>query len=93
MSARMSGRLVQPCSECGARLRLSSMAVLSTMSALGLIGTALAYVFYPHSAMLIIALVFLLLILIASWATRIEAAPGLPPADAVPPPRKEPPRA
>ena len=89
----MSGRLVQPCTECGARLKLSSMALLTTLSAFGLITTAIIYVFYQDNYLLWIALVFLLLMLIAMLATRLEAVPGstLPPA-AVPPPRNEPPR-
>ena len=95
MSARLSGRLVQPCPECGARLRLSSMAVLSTTSALGLIITAITYALYFRSeyasTLLVISLVFLLLIFIAMLATRLEAAPSIP-KDAVPPPRQEPPR-
>jgi hypothetical protein len=93
MSTKMSGRLVQPCTECGARLRLSSMALLTTLSAFGLITTAMIYVFYQDNYLLWIALVFLLLMLIAMLATRLEAVPGstLPPA-AVPPPRNEPPR-
>lgn len=94
MSSMMSGRLVQPCSECGARLRLSSMALLSTTSALGLLSTAVVYVFYQHSSLLVIALVLLLLLLIAMLATRLETVPGSRkvPAEAVPPPRNEPPR-
>lgn len=100
MSSGMSGRLVQPCTECGARLRLSSMALLSTLSALGLIGTSITYIFYPVSRLLVIALVLLLLLLIAMMATRLETVPGgsasgprKVPDDAVPPPRNEPPRA
>lgn len=93
MSAKMSGRLVQPCTECGARLRLSSMALLTTISALGLITTAIIYVFYQDNYLLWIALVFLLLMLIAMLATRLEAVPSATiPRDAVPPPRNEPPR-
>ena len=95
MSSVMSGRLVQPCSECGARLRLSSMALLSTTSAIGLIGVAVLYVFNPVGPLLAIALVLLFLMLFAMMRTRIETAPSTPrgvPADAVPPPRDEPPR-
>jgi hypothetical protein len=94
MSSVMSGRLVQPCSECGARLRLSSMALLSTTSALGLIGTAITYLVYPVAPLLIIALVLLGLMLFAMMATRLETAPAVRLAvEAVPPPRNEAPRA
>ena len=90
----MSGRLVQPCTECGARLKLSSMALLTTISAFGLIGTSVIYLFYQDNYLLWIALVFLLLMLIAMMATRLEAVPQASsvPKDAVPPPRNEPPR-
>lgn len=95
MSSVMSGRLVQPCSECGARLRLSAMALLTTTSALGLIGTALVYLFYPVMVLLWIALVPLALMLFAMMSTRLETAPSTHRVsmDAVPPPRSEPPRA
>ena len=89
----MSGRLVQPCSECGAQLRLSAMVLLATTSALGLIGTAVIYVFYPVAYLLAIALVLLALMLFAMMSTRLETAPRGIPAEAVPPPRNEPPRA
>jgi len=75
MSAGMSGRLVQPCAECGAKLRLSSMALVSTICALGLIITAVTYIFYQSSVLLFIALAFLLILLIAMLATRIETIP------------------
>ena len=93
MAAKMSGRLVQPCTECGARLRLSSMALLTSISAFGLIATSGIYVFYQDNYLLWIALVFLLLMLIAMMATRLEAVPANTiPKDAVPPPRNEAPR-
>ena len=71
------------------------MALLSTTCALGLIGTAVIYVFNPVSVLLAIALVLLGLMLFSMMATRIEMAPATPrgvPVDAVPPPRNEPPR-
>ena len=95
MSSVMSGRLVQPCSECGARLRLSAMVLLSTTSAIGLIGTAVIYVFNPVAPLLAIALVLLGLMLFSMMRTRIETAPSIPrgvPLEAVPPPRNEHPR-
>lgn len=94
MSSVMTGRLVQPCPECGARLRLSSMALLSTTSAIGLIATAVLYMLYPVLPLLAIAVVLLLLMLFSMLATRLETAPSSPriPTEAVPPPRNEPPR-
>jgi hypothetical protein len=95
MSSMMSGRLVQPCSECGAQLRLSAMVLLATTSAIGLISTAVIYLLYPVMYLLAIALVLLALMLFAMMSTRLETAParrGLP-VEAVPPPRNEPPRA
>jgi hypothetical protein len=95
MSSVMSGRLVQPCSECGARLRLSAMVLLSTTSALGLIATAVMYMFNPVTPLLAIALLLLGLMLFSMMSTRLETAPGRGAVslEAVPPPRNEPPRA
>jgi hypothetical protein len=87
MSGVMSGRLVQPCAECGARLRMSSMAVVSSTAALGLIITAVSYLFYPSSILLFIALALLLVLLIAMLATRIETAPATAGKIDPPPPR------
>ena len=56
MSSGMSGKLVQPCQECGTKLRLSSMALVSAVAALGLIILAVTYIFYPASILLFIAL-------------------------------------
>jgi hypothetical protein len=88
MSSMMSGRLVQPCTECGARLRLSSMALLSTISALGLIGTSIMYLVYRESTLLYIALVLTLLMLVAMLSTRLEKVPSTVPGAAVPSPRE-----
>ena len=95
MSSVMSGRLVQPCSECGARLRLSAMVLLSTTSALGLIGTAVIYIMNPVTPLLTIALVLTGLMLFSMMSTRLETAPARAAmsVEAVPPPRNEPPRA
>lgn len=96
MSSIMSGRLVQPCTECGARLRMSAMVLLSTVSALGLIGVAGLYLFNPIAPLLTIALVLLGLMLFSMMTTRLEMAPPTPrrvPADVAPPPRREAPRA
>jgi hypothetical protein len=97
MSSVLSGRLVQPCTECGARLRLSAMVLLSTTSAIGLICTAGIYLFNPVAPLLAIALVLLALMLFSMMSSRVEVAPGTPPGvplgmEAVPPPRNEHPR-
>ena len=89
MSSWMSGRLVQPCTECGARLRLSSMALLSTISAVGLIGTSMMYLVYRETTLLYIALVLTLLMLVAMLSTRLEKVPSSLPMEAVPPPREQ----
>ena len=89
MSSMMSGRLVQPCTECGAQLRLSSMALLATISALGLIGTSAMYLAYRETTLLYSALVLTLLMLVAMLSTRLEKAPTALPAVAVPPPREQ----
>ena len=77
MSGLMSGRLVQPCTECGARLRMSSMALVSSAASIGLIIAAILYLVYQENVLLFIALPLLLVILIAMMATRIEAVPSL----------------
>ena len=76
MSGMMSGRLVQPCSECGVKLRMSSMALVSSVASLGLIITAGLYLFYQLSWLLFVALTLVLVILIAMLATRLETVPS-----------------
>jgi hypothetical protein len=76
MSSVMSGRLVEPCAECGSRLRLSSMTLVSSTAAIGLIGTAVAYVFTHSPVLLFSALALLLVILVAMAATRVEVMPS-----------------
>ena len=95
MSSMMSGRLVHPCPDCGARLRMSAMVLLSTLSAIGLIVTAVTYIFNPVTPLLVIALVLLGLSLFSMMLTRLETAPATArrlPVEAVPPPRNEHPR-
>lgn len=75
MSSVMSGRLVQPCAECGAKLRLSSMTLVSSAASICLIGAAILYFFYPNSILLFVALAFLLIIFVATLATRVEILP------------------
>ena len=87
MSGIMSGRLVQPCAECGAKLRMSSMALVSSIAAAGLIGVAVLYIFYPKANLLFIALTLLLVIFIAMLVTRIESVPS-PIATLDPPPER-----
>ena len=77
MSSLMSGRLVQPCGECGAKLRLSSMTLVSSTAAIGLIAAAVLYLMYQSSILLLVALGLLLVILVATLATRLEVAPSL----------------
>ena len=95
MSSMMSGRLVQPCPDCGARLRMSAMVLLSTTSAVGLIVTAAAYIYSPLTTLLAIALVLLGLMLFSMMSTRLESAPAVPrgvPVPVAPPSRNEHPR-
>ena len=95
MSSMMSGRLVQPCPDCGAQLRMSAMVLLSTLSAVGLIVTAVAYIYNPMTPLLVIALVLLGLALFSMMLTRLETLPSTPrrgPIEAIPPPRNEHPR-
>jgi len=77
MSGLMSGRLVQPCGECGTKLRMSSMALVSGVASLGIIITAGFYIFYPSPILLFVVLGLLLIILIAMMATRLETVPKL----------------
>lgn len=87
MSGMMSGRLVQPCAECGAKLRMSSMAVVSSLASLALIATAILYFFYPGPIPLFVALALVLVILIAMMATRVESVPSVTAAIDPPPER------
>ena len=94
MSSVMSGRHVQPCEECGARLRLSSMTLISSAASLGLIGVAVAYFFYQSAMspwltniLLFVALALLLVILVAMMATRLEVLPAAEPISDVKPER------
>jgi hypothetical protein len=79
MSSVLSGRLVQPCSECGTKLRLSSMTLVTSAGALGLIGTSVSLFFYRSPVLLIVALVCAVVILFGVLGTRLEVAPQIPP--------------
>jgi hypothetical protein len=87
MSGMMSGRLVQPCAECGAKLRMSSMALVSSISSAGLIGVSTLYFFYPTKPLLFVALTLLLVIFVAMLITRIETVPSTT-APIEPPPER-----
>jgi hypothetical protein len=68
----MSGRLVQPCSECGALLRLSAMRIFTFVGALGLLATSLALSVNRSESLLIVALVFSVLVFVGVVTTRVE---------------------
>jgi len=87
MSGMMSGRLVQPCHECGAKLRMSSMALVSGISSVGIIGVAIMYAVYQTPILLFIALTLLLVLFTAMFVTRLEIAPS-PIAPLDPPPAR-----
>jgi hypothetical protein len=76
MSGLMSGRLVQPCGECGTHLRVSSMALVGSTAAVGLIVTSVLYGVYQQTLLLMIALALLLVMLVAMLASRIESVPS-----------------
>ena len=77
MSSGLSGRLIQPCTECGALLKLSAMRLLSLCGALALIGTSMAmFVYGPSPLWLALALVCALTILAGVLGTRVEALPS-----------------
>jgi len=82
VSSGMSGRLVHPCSACGALLHLSSMRLLTTIGALGLIGTSIARVNNESVALLLVALVFAVCILVGLISTRVVAIRQLTEASA-----------
>ena len=72
VSSGMSGRLVQPCSACGAMLRLSAMRVFTVVGAIGLIVTSVARSMNQSESLLILALAFALLVLVGMIGTRVE---------------------
>ena len=76
MSSLMSGRLVQPCAECGAKLRLSSMTLVSSTAAIGLIAAAILYLMYQSPAFLFAAVGLLPVILRQGITGRVL---GIPP--------------
>jgi hypothetical protein len=72
VSSGMSGRLVQPCSACGALLRLSAMRFLTVAGALGLLASAVARVMSQSEATLVMALFFAVVTLVGMVSTRVE---------------------
>jgi len=72
VSSGMSGRLVLPCAECGALLRLSAMRVFTAVGALGLIVTSIVRMVTRSDALLLLALLFAVLILVGMVSTRVE---------------------
>src|SRR4051812_28470521 len=72
MSSVLSGRLVQPCAECGTLLRLSSMTLVTGIASLGLGITSVALVVTKYPVLLIVALLCTVLILVGVLGTRIE---------------------
>jgi hypothetical protein len=75
MSSMLSGRLVQPCAECGTLLRLSSMTLVTVIGAIGLLVTSVALVITKYSMLLIVALVCALVVLIGVMGARVETVP------------------
>ncbi len=73
VASGMSGRLVQPCSECGALLRLSAMRLLTGMGALGLLVSSVALSLNRSDALLVLALVCSILMFVGVLSTRVEA--------------------
>lgn len=76
MSSLLSGRLIQPCHECGTQLRLSAMTVLASLGAFGLLASAVGLFMTYSPWLLICALLSTLTMLIGVLGTRIEQAPG-----------------
>lgn len=74
VSSGMSGRLVQPCSECGALLRLSAMRLLTGVGALGLLVSSVALFVNRSEALLVLALAFSIVVFIGVFSTRVETA-------------------
>src|SRR6476661_571348 len=79
MSSVLSGRLVQPCAECGALLRLSAMMLVMALSALGLLVTSVALFVTKYPMLLIGALVCAVMILVGALGTKVESvSEGIP---------------
>lgn len=94
VTSGLSGRLVHPCAECGAMLRLSAMRQITALGALGLIGASVAIVAGASPSLAIAAaLVAAIVMLGGMLGTRVEAAEApplshLPGHPAAPPSRR-----
>lgn len=75
MSSVLSGRLVQPCKECGAMIRLTALTLLTGVGAVGLIVAAFLLFEYQSVWLLVLALGFAITILIGVLGTRLETVP------------------
>jgi hypothetical protein len=73
LASGMSGRLVQPCIECGALLRLSAMRLFTGVGALGLLGSSIALSIARSDGLLVVSLAFSILIFVGVLSTRVEA--------------------
>jgi hypothetical protein len=74
MSSMLSGRLVQPCAECGVLLRLSSMTLFTALASVGFAITSVALIVTRHPMLLIAMLVCAVLILVGALGARVGAA-------------------
>jgi hypothetical protein len=73
MSSMLSGRLVQPCAECGTLLRLSSMTLATALASFGLVVTSVALIVTRYPMFLIVALACAVLTLVGALGTRVES--------------------
>src|SRR5262245_64269752 len=72
MSSMLSGRLVQPCAECGTLLRLSSMMLVTMLSLVGLVVTSIALIVTRYPLLLIIAIICAVMTLVGALGTKVE---------------------
>jgi len=78
MSSMLSGRLVEPCAECGTLLRLSSMLLVSAIAAVGLVVTSVALIVTKYPMLVIVALACAVLVLVGALTGTAAAASGSP---------------
>lgn len=84
MSSMLSGRLVQPCAECGTLLRFSSMLLVSALASVGLVVASVALIVTKYPMLFIVALVCAVLILVGGLAGTAAAASSSPRPSRVP---------
>ncbi len=82
MSWSFTGRLVQPCRECGALIRFSALTLLTGVGAIGLMLTAALFVKFQSVWLLVLALVSAVVILVGVLGTRLETVTLAPSAAA-----------